>query len=48
MAKRSAVNDGLLKYGDELMEDQNRYRITVPNDITLQRHLSRGHIMIRP
>ena len=48
MAKRSAVNDGLLKYGDELMEDQNHYRITVPNDITLQRHLSRGLIMIRP
>ena len=48
MAKRSAVNDGLLMYGDKLMEDQNHYRITVPNDITLQCHLSRGPIMIRP
>ena len=48
MAKGSAVNDGLLKYGVELMEDQNYYRITVPNDITLKRHLSRGLIMIRP
>ena len=44
---RSAVNDGLLTYGDELMKDQNHYRITVPNDIQLQRHLSRGRIMIR-
>ena len=33
MAKRSAVDDGLLTYGDELLEDQNHYRITVPNDI---------------
>ena len=48
MAKRSAVNDGLLTYDDELMEDQNHYRITVPNDIQLQRHLSRVLIMIRP
>jgi len=47
MAKRSAVNDGLLTYRDELMEDPNHYRIMVPNDIQLQRHLSRP-FMIHP
>ena len=39
MAKRSAVIDGLLLYRDELMEDPNHYRVMVPNDIQLQRHL---------
>ena len=41
MAKRSAVIDGLLTYRDELIEAPNHYRIMVPNDIQLQRHLSR-------
>ena len=41
MAKRSAVIDGLLMYRDEFMEDPNHYRIMVPNDIQLQRHLLR-------
>ena len=48
MAIRSAVIDGLLTCRDELMEDPNHYRIMVPNDIQLQRHLSRGRIMIPP
>ena len=39
MAKRSAVVDSLLMYRDEFMEDPNHYRIMVPNDIQLQRHL---------
>lgn len=39
MAKRSAVIDGLLLYRDELMEDPNHYRVMVPNNIQLQRHL---------
>ena len=39
MAKRSAVVDSLLMYQDEFMEDPNHYRIMVPNDIQLQRHL---------
>ena len=39
MAKCSAVIDGLLLYRDELMEDPNHYRVMVPNDIQLQRHL---------
>ena len=43
MAKRSAVIDGLLTYRDELIEDPNHYRIMVPNDIQLQRHLSRAY-----
>ena len=43
MAIRSAVIDGLLKCRDELMEDPNHYRIMVPNDIQLQRHLSRAY-----
>ena len=43
MAKRSAVMDSLLMYGDELMEEPNHYRIMLPNDIQLQRHLLRVH-----
>ena len=39
MAKRSAVVDSLLMYRDEFMEEPNHYRIMVPNDIQLQRHL---------
>ena len=39
MAKRSAVVDSFLMYRDEFMEDPNHYRIMVPNDIQLQRHL---------
>ena len=39
MAKRSAVIDGLLLYRDELMDDPNHYRVLVPNNIQLQRHL---------
>ena len=39
MAKRSAVVDSLLMYRDEFIEDPNHYRIMVPNDIQLQRHL---------
>ena len=41
MAKRSSVIDGLLMYRDEFMEDPDHYRIMVPNDIQLQRHLLR-------
>ena len=41
MAKRSAVIDSLLMYRDEFMEDPDHYRIMVPNDIQLQRHLLR-------
>jgi len=33
MAKHSAVIDSLLMYRDEFMEDPNRYRILVPNEI---------------
>ena len=39
MAKCSAVVDRLLMYRDEFMENPNHYRIMVPNDIQLQRHL---------
>ena len=39
MAKRSAINDSLLMYRDEFMEDPNHYCIMVPNDIQLQCHL---------
>ena len=39
MAKRSAVVDSLLMYQDEFMEDPNHYRVMVPNDIQLRRHL---------
>ena len=39
MAKRSAVVDSLLMCRYEIMEDPNHYRIMVPNDIQLQRHL---------
>jgi len=41
MAKRSAVIDHLLMYRDEFTEDPDHYRIMVPNDIQLQRHLLR-------
>jgi len=41
MAKRSAVIDSLLMYRDEFIEDPDHYRIMVPNDIQLQRHLLR-------
>jgi len=43
MAKRSAV-DSLLMYRDEFMEDPNHYRIMVPNDIQLQRHLLKVYL----
>ena len=43
MAKRSAVMDSLLMYGDEFTEDPKNYRIMLPNDIQLQRHLFRVH-----
>ena len=46
MAIRLVVIDSLLMYRDELMP--NHYRIMVLNDIQLQRHLSRGPIMIAP
>ena len=39
MAKSSAVVDSLLMYRDEFMEDPSHYRIMVPNDIQLERHL---------
>ena len=41
MAKRVAVIDGLLLHRDELMEYPSHYRVVVPNDIQLQRHLIR-------
>ena len=41
MAMRSAVIDGLLMYRDEFMVDPHHYRIMVPKDIYLQRHLLR-------
>ena len=39
MEKRTAVVESLLIYQNEFMEDPNYYRIMVPNDIQLQRHL---------
>ena len=41
MAKRLSVIDGSLMCRDEFMEDPGHYRIMVPNDIKLQRHMLR-------
>ena len=42
-SKRAAVIDGVLMYRDELMDNQNRYRYVVPDDIQLRRHLLRAY-----
>ena len=41
MVKRLSVIDGSLMCRDEFMEDPGHYRIMVPNDIKLQRHMLR-------
>ena len=41
MAMFSPFIDGLLMYRDEFMVDPHHYRIMVPKDIYLQRHLLR-------
>ena len=37
--KRCKLEDGLFYYHDEIMDDPSHFRIFVPNDSDLQRHL---------